>query len=200
MFCRVLFICLYRLYTLDMVYIWLMNVCTWWDMGLAHQTSIAISRSYIAMPSIVTLDGRQEQQERKMFQMAVGFLIYGNHIGTAGKTKFEQIVVHLAAWHGSTRFVYGVCSVQNLFLQNCQQSVWRWRESIMICGQQRRVPKWDHSISICGYPQHRCMTVASSLEPSPSQSAKCCLVSNPYDAELDQAVNQAWSRDIINSY
>lgn len=53
-----------------------------------------------------------------MFQMAVGFLIYGNHIGTAGKTKFEQIVVHLAAWHGSTRFVHGVCLVQNVFLQN----------------------------------------------------------------------------------
>lgn len=69
----------------------------------------------------------------------------------------------------------------------------------MICGHQRRVPKWDNSINICRYPQHRCMTVASSLEPSPCQSAKCCLVSNPYDAELDQAVNQAWSKDIINS-
>lgn len=145
------------------------------------------------MPSIVTLDGRQEQHERKMFQLAVGFLIYGNHIGTAGKAKLEQIVVHLAAWHGSTRFVYGVCLVQNLFLQNCQQSVWRWRESIMICGHQRRVPKWDHSIN-SRYPQHHCMTVASSLEPSPCQSAKCCLVSNPYVAELDQAVKPSWEQ------
>lgn len=62
---------------------------------------------------------------------------------------------------------------------------------------QNGVKRWD--LNICRYPQHRCMTVASSLEPSPCQSAKCCLVSNPYDAELDQAVNQAWSKDIINS-
>ena len=65
---------------------------------------------YITMPHIVTLDGRQEHcrellrftdpasktlgqimHGHKMFQMAVGFLIYGNHMGTAHKQSLSRL-------------------------------------------------------------------------------------------------------------